>query len=212
MQTAGVANSQAGIRVAQANIAAQAATVQRLQALVDFERVIAPFDGVITARNVDTGDLVSADQNGGTSLFSIDRTDLLRVQVYVPQSAAIGLHNVLDAEVHVPELAGRAFRGKVARSSVSLTQSARTMLVEVDVVNTDGTPRSGLYADVIFHVPRQPPGVVIPDKSMVFNETGLHVLVVQDGRVHAKPINIDRDFGTTADLREGLSGGEELVV
>ncbi len=212
VQTAGVANSQAGIRVAQANIAAQVATVQRLQALVDFERVIAPFDGVITARNVDTGDLVSADQNGGTSLFSIDRTDILRVQVYVPQSAAIGLHNGLDSEVHVPEIAGRVFHGKVARSSVSLTQSARTMLVEVDVVNTDGTLRSGLYADVTFHVPRQQPGVVIPDEAMVFDETGLHVLVVQDGHVHAKPINIYRDFGTTAELREGLSGGEELVV
>ncbi len=130
----------------------------------------------------------------------------------MPQSAAIGLHNGLDAEVHVPELAGRAFGGKIARNSVSLTQSARTMLVEVDVVNTDGTLRSGLYADVIFHVPRQQPGVVIPDEPMVFDETGLHVLVVQDGRVHAKPINIDRDFGTTAELREGLSGGEELVV
>ena len=213
VQTAGVANAQAGIRVAQANIAAQAATVQRLQELVGFERIIAPFDGVITARNVDTGDLVSADQNGGTSLFSIDRTDILRVQVYVPQSAAVGLQDGLNADVHVPELAGRTFHGKVARSSVSLTQSARTLLAEVDVANTDGTLRSGLYADVTFHVPRQHPGVVIPDEAMVFDETGLHVLVVgPDGHVHAKSINIYRDFGTTAELREGLSGGEELVV
>ncbi len=212
VQTASVASAQAGISVAQANIAAQAATVKRLQALVGFERVTAPFDGVITARSVDTGDLVSADQNGGTALFGIDRTDVLRVQVYVPQSAAIGLHDGLDADMHVPEMPGRAFHGQVARSSVSLTQNARTMLTEVDVVNTDGALRSGLYADVTFHVPREHPGVVIPDEAMVFDETGLHVLVVRDGQVHAKPINIYRDFGTTAELREGLSGGEELVV
>ena len=114
--------------------------------------------------------------------------------------------------MHEPEIAGRAFHGKVARSSVSLTQNARTMLVEVDVTNSDGALRSGLYANVTFHVPRQQPGVVIPDEAMVFDESGLHVLIVQDGHVHAKSINIYRDFGTTAELREGLSGGEELVV
>jgi RND family efflux transporter MFP subunit len=213
VQSHGVLSAEAGVRVAQANIAAQVATVNRLRALVGFERVVAPFDGIITARNVDTGDLVSADQNGGSSLFSIDRTDILRVAVYVPQSEAIGMRDGLPADISVAELPDRVFHGRVARSSVSLSPSARTMLVEVDVANPDGALRAGLYADVTFHVPRDHPGVVIPDEAMVFDAAGLHVLIVQpDGTVKARPIRIYRDFGTSAELQTGLSGGETLVV
>jgi RND family efflux transporter MFP subunit len=213
VQSNGVLSAEAGVRVAQANIAAQVATVNRLQALVGFERVVAPFDGIITARNVDTGDLVSADQNGGTPLFSIDRTDVLRVAVYVPQSAAIGMRDGLPADISVAEMPEQIFHGRVARSSVSLTASARTMLVEVDVANPDGALRAGLYAEVTFHVPRDHPGVVIPDEAMVFDAAGLHVLIVQpDGTVKARPIKIYRDFGISAELQSGLSGGETLVV
>ncbi len=213
VQTESVAQAEAGIRSSQANIAAQVAAIQRLSALVGFERVVAPFDGVVTVRNVDTGDLVTADQSGGTSLFSLDRTDIIRVQAYVPQSDAIGIKAGLAADVTVAEIPGRVFHGKVARSSVSLMQNARTLLAEVDVPNTDGALRAGLYATVTFHVPRNAPGVIIPDAAMVFDQTGLHVLVVQqDGTVKAAPVEIYRDFGTSAELRAGLSGGEVLVV
>ena len=189
------------------------ANIQRLTALVGFERVIAPFDGVVTQRNVDTGDLVTADQSGGTPLFSLDRTDIIRVQVYVPQSDAIGIKNGLDADVNVTEIPGRVFHGHVARSSVSLTQSARTLLAEVDVENKDGALRAGLYANITFHVPRSQPGIIIPDEAVVFDQTGLHVLVVQpDNTLKAAPIEIYRDFGTSVELRAGLSGGETLVV
>ncbi len=213
VQTQSVSQAEAGIRISQANIAAQYATVQRLQALVGFESVAAPFNGVVTARNVDTGDLVTADQSGGTPLFSLDRTDVIRVQVYVPQSDAVGMKDGLEAEVNVPEFPGRVFRGRVARSSVSLSQSARTLLVEVDVPNADGALRAGLFANVTFHVPRDRPGIMIPDEAMVFDQTGLHVLVVQkNDTVKALPITIYRDFGTSAELQDGLSGDEELVV
>ncbi len=213
VQTESVSQAQAGIRSAQANIAAQYANIQRLQALVGFEQIRAPFDGVVTVRNVDTGDLVAADQSGGTPLFSLDRTDIIRVQAYVPQSDAVGIKAGLAADVSVPEIPGRIFHGKIARSSVSLTQNARTLLVEVDVPNQDGTLRAGLFANVTFHVPRDRPGVTIPDEAMVFDQTGLHVLVVQkDNTVKAVPITIYRDFGTSAELRDGLSGDEDLVV
>ena len=213
VQTESVAQAEAGIRSAQANIAAQVAVIRRLAALVDFERITAPFDGVVTVRNVDNGDLVNADQSGGTPLFSLDRTDIIRVQVYVPQSDAIGIRPGLQADVNVSEIAGRTFHGSVARSSVSLTQNARTMLVEVDVPNIDGALRSGLYATVTFHIPRQQPGVIVPDEAMVFDETGLHVLVLQnDATLKAVPIDIYRDFGTSAELRGGLAGDEDVVV
>ena len=213
VQTESVSQAQAGIRSAQANIAAQYANIQRLQALVGFEQIRAPFDGVVTVRNVDTGDLVTADQNGGTPMFSLDRTDVIRVQAYVPQSDAVGIKDGLPADVSVPEIPGRIFHGKIARSSVSLTQNARTLLVEVDVPNQDGALRAGLFANVTFHVPRSHPGVMIPDEAMVFDQTGLHVLTVQkDNTVKAVPITIYRDFGTSAELRDGLSGDENLVV
>ena len=106
-----------------ANLKAQQATVDRLQALTAFEQVKAPFDGVITARNVDTGDLLTQDNASGTPLFSIARDDVLRIAVYVPQSSAIGIHDGLEATVTVPEMPGRVFTGRVARSAVALAGS-----------------------------------------------------------------------------------------
>jgi HlyD family secretion protein len=121
VQTAGIANAQAGVAVALANLRAQQATVDRLQALTAFEQVKAPFDGVITARNVDKGDLLTQDNSStGVPMFSIERDDVLRVAVYVPQSSAIGIRDGVEAKVMVPELPGRVFRGRVARSAVAL--------------------------------------------------------------------------------------------
>jgi HlyD family secretion protein len=111
VQTAGIANATAGVAVAQANLKAQQATVDRLQELTAFEQIKAPFDGVITARNVDTGDLLTQDSLGGNPMFSIARDDVLRIAVYVPQSSAIGIHDGLEAQVTVPELPGRIFKG-----------------------------------------------------------------------------------------------------
>lgn len=213
VQSASVANAQAGVAVALANLKAQQATVDRLQALTAFERVTAPFSGVVTARNVDTGDLLTADSSGGTPMFTIMRDDVLRVAVYVPQSSAIGIHDGLSARVTVPELPGRVFTGKVARSAVALQAASRSMLTEVDVPNPDGTLRPGLFVDVAFAIPRQAPGVVVPDEALVFNAGGLQVATVEaDGTVKFRKASVYRDFGTSAELREGLQGGETLVL
>ncbi len=213
VQTAGVASSQAGVAVAAANLKAQQATVDRLRALASFERITAPFDGVITARNVDTGDLLTSDSSGGTPLFTIARDNVLRIAVYVPQSSAIGIRDGLEAQVTVPEIPGRVFTGRVARSAVALQASSRSMLTEVDVPNSDGVLRPGLYVDVAFSVPRQAPGVVVPDEALVFNAQGMQVATVQpDDTVKFRKVSVYRDFGTTAELREGLQGGETLVL
>lgn len=213
VQTAGIANAQAGIAVAAANLKAQQATVDRLRSLTAFERVTAPFDGVITARNVETGDLLTSDSSSGTPLFSIARDDVLRVAVYVPQSGAIGIRDGLEADVTVPELPGHVFKARVARSAVALQAASRSMLTEVDVANPDGALRPGLFANVAFSIPRQVPAVVVPDEALVFNAEGLRVATVeQDDTIKFRKVSIYRDFGTSAELHDGLRGGETLVL
>jgi HlyD family secretion protein len=209
-----VNNAEAGVKVAEANVRAQQATVQRLLQLTQYESVEAPFNGVVTARNVDNGDLVRADDNsGGTPLFALQRDDVVRVQVNVPQSGAVGLQDGLPAKVHVPELPGRTFEGKVARNSVALDAASRTMLAEVDVPNPDGALRSGLYVNVDFSIPRQAPTVVVPAEALLFNGDGLRVATVDDaGRVHLHNVSVYRDYGTTLELREGLEGDERVAL
>ncbi len=211
--TASVAAAQAGIAVAQANLRAQIATVQRLQELTGFERIVAPFDGVVTTRNVDTGDLVTADAAGGNPLLTVQRDDLLRVAVQVPQSGAVSLRDGLEATVRVPELPARTFGGRVARSSVALNPASRTLLAQVDVDNGEHVLRPGLYAEVSFAIPREAPGVVLPDEALIFNAQGMQVAVVQpDQTIAMRTVSIYRDFGTSVEVRDGLAGGERLVL
>jgi len=213
VQTAGIANAQAGVAVAVANLEAQQATVDRLQALIAFERVQAPFDGVITARNVEAGDLLTQDNASGTPLFNIARDDVLRIAVYVPQSGAIGIHDGVEAQVAVPEMPGRVFTARVARDAVALQAASRSMLTEVDVANPDGAIRPGLFVNVTFSIPRPAPAVVVPDTALVFNADGLRVVTVEpDSTIRFRKVTIYRDFGTMAELRNGLQGGETLVL
>ncbi len=213
VSTSSIASAQAGIGVAVANVRAQQATVDRLVALTGFERVTAPFDGVITQRDVNVGDLVQSDTSSGTALFHIDQEDVLRCEVYVPQSDFAGIRDGLQAEVSVPELPGRVFRAKVSRTSVSLAQNSRSMLVEIDVPNPDGTLTPGLYVDVAFVLRDATSTVVIPDAALIFDAKGLRVATVSsEQQVRMMPITIYRDFGEKAEVREGLKGGESLVV
>ncbi len=212
VSTQSVGSAQAGIGVAVANIRAQQATVDRLVALVGFERVVAPFDGVITQRNVDIGTLVQSDTNSGTTLLHIDQDDVLRCQVYVPQSQFVGIHDGLPAHVTVPELPGQVFRAVVSRFSASLAQNSRSELVEVDIDNRAHKLSSGLFVTVSFDVQRPEPLVVVPDAALIFDAAGLHVAVLDGTRVSMRPIEINRDTGTEAELGHGLNGGEQVIV
>jgi HlyD family secretion protein len=212
-QQANVENAKAGVKVAEANIQAQQATVNRLRTLAEFESVRAPFDGVVTVRNVDVGDLVNADTGGGTPMFTMVRDDVLRVSVHVPQSLAIAMRDGVDAKVQVFELPGRTFAGKVARSAGALLSSSRTLAVEVDVDNAAHVLRAGLFVNVSFAIPREHPNVVVPAEALIFNQRGLRVAVInEDKSVRLQPVTVYRDFGATIELSDGLRGGESIVL
>jgi HlyD family secretion protein len=212
-QQANVEAAVAGVKVAQANIDAQQATVNRLRTLAEFESVRAPFDGVITVRNIDVGDLVNADTGGGTPMFTMVRDDILRVSVSVPQSLAIAMRDGLDAKIQVFELPGRSFAGKVARSSGALLSSSRTLAVEVDVNNASHVLRAGLFVNVTFEIPREHPNVVVPAEALIFNQQGLRVAVLNpDKSIHMQPVTVYRDSGATIELSDGLHGGESIVL
>jgi HlyD family secretion protein len=212
-QQANVEAAKAGVKLAEANIEAQQATVNRLRTLAAFEEVRAPFDGVVSVRNVDVGDLVNADAGAGTSMFNVVRDDVLRVSVNVPQSLAIAIRDGLEAKIQVFELPGRTFIGKVARSSGALLSSSRTLSVEVDVDNSEHILKSGLFVNVTFAVPREHPNVVIPAEALIFNQQGLRVAVINpDKSIHLQPVTVYRDTGSTVELSDGLHGGENIVL
>lgn len=213
VQKSSVDAAEAGVKVAEADFKAQLATVQRLQALTAFERVTAPFEGVITARNVDVGDLVNADAASASPLFTVQNDNVLRISVQVPQSGAIGIHDGMAADITVPELPGRHFTGTVSRSAVALNPASRSLPTEVDVPNPDHMLRPGLYVNVLFHLPRAKPAVVVPSDALVFNADGMQVATVDnDGTVHLHPVSINRDFGQSVELNSGLQGGERIAL
>jgi len=204
--------SNAGVGVAKANIEAQAAEVRRLKQLVEFERIVAPFDGVITARDVDVGSLVVANSQSGTQLFSIARSDVLRVQVYVPQEDYFALHDGEDAVVSVPELPGREFHGKVARNASALQAGTRTLLTEVDVDNRDGSLAAGLYGIVHLDVPRTSPVALVPSEAVIFNKDGLSAAVFDNGVLRLHRLDVLADDGAQVEVQAGLKAGEQLIL
>ena len=205
--------SLAGVKVAEANRQAQLAAVQRLQRLTEYERIVAPFDGVITARNIDTGDLVTADAGTGTPALTIQRDDVIRVQAYVPQSGASGITEGVAVRVRVPELPNRAFDGSVTRSATALDPTSRTLLVQADVPNPDGALHPGSFVDVAFDIPRTHPGIVVPAEAVLFDAEGLRVAVIgDDDTAHMVKVTIARDSGTSIELSTGLAGGERVAL
>jgi RND family efflux transporter MFP subunit len=207
-----LAADDAGVAVARANVLAQQAQVGRLEQLTGFERVIAPFDGVITSRQVDVGSLATANENSGTPLFSIAHTDVLRVQIYVPQDDYFAMRDGDEAEVRVPELPGRVFRGKLARNASALQPDTRTVLAEVDVQNAEGALAPGVYAIVQIHEPRRYPVISVPSKALVFDKNGPQAAVFDNGVIHLRRLDIAADNGATVEVRDGLHAGEQLVL
>jgi RND family efflux transporter MFP subunit len=202
----------AAVRVAEANLQAQRAQVSRLEELTGFERVVAPFDGTITERQVDVGNLVTADTASGTPMFSIARTNVLRVQVYVPQNAVFGVSDGAQAQVSVPEMPGRTFHGTIARNANALQSSTRTRLTEVDVDNADGTLFAGLYCIVRFAVPRTSGAIVIPSEAIVFDRNGISAAVFDNGVARLRHLDIAVDEGAQVEVRAGLNAGDRVIL
>jgi RND family efflux transporter MFP subunit len=213
-RAADVAAANANIAVSQANLQAQKANVQRLTQLQGFERVLAPFDGVITARNVEQGDLVNdGSGNGSTSLFSVAQSNVLRVQVEVPQSSALAIKDGETAVLTVREMPGREYTATVTRSAESVDLAARTMLTEVQVDNRDGSLVPGMYGEVKFDITHSQPSLIIPTTALVIDKNGTHVVAVtSDDHVHFIPVAIGQDMGSQIEISRGLRGGESLVT
>ena len=202
----------AAVRVAAANLLAQQAQVNRLTELTGFERVVAPFDGIITGREIDAGSLVSADQNSGSPLFALARSDVLRVQVYVPQEYVFALKDGQDATVTIPELPDHVFHGTVARNAGALVTQTRTLLAEIDVPNPDKLLSPGLYAIVHLQQPRARPVVVIPTEAVIFNKDGLSAAVVDHGTAAVRHLAVAADNGATLEISDGLKPGDKVIL
>ncbi|MEJ1979056.1 MAG: efflux RND transporter periplasmic adaptor subunit [Acetobacteraceae bacterium] len=188
--------------------AALAEAVQRQSYLT----VTAPFDGAVTTRNVEAGDLVGADDAQAKPLFVVARTDMLRVRVNVPQEAAGAMKPGVPASVLVPEFPGRLFAGHVARTASALTPGTRTLPVEVEVDNADGTLTAGLYATVRFALPRTQPVMLVKAESLIYLADGLHVATVDDGGMVAlRKVMVGRDFGNEVEVVDGLPDGSQVV-
>jgi RND family efflux transporter MFP subunit len=203
---------EAALGVAQANVAAQQAQLNVLYQQKAYQRVVAPFDGVVTQRNVDVGDLVHADTTTGTFMFTIMQSNVIRAQVYVPQDSAFGLGPGVDAVVRVPEIPDRTFPGKVARIADALQPGTRTLLTEVDIPNPDGTLTAGVYCTIELRVPRKTPSLLVPADAIIFNRNGLQVAVIEDGAAHIRKVSVTRDLGTQVEVGDGVKQGDQVIV
>jgi RND family efflux transporter MFP subunit len=203
---------EAAVNVAQANVAAQERLLRVLRQNRAYASVVAPFDGVITQRNVDVGSLVQGNANTGTFMFEIMQKDVIRVWVYVPQDAAFGVAPGVDAIVRVPELPNRQFPGKVTRIADALHSGSRTLLTEIDISNPDGALTSGIYCSVELKIPRKPPSFIIPAEALLFNRNGLQAAVVENGKAEIRSVRVARDLGTRVEVDAGLRAGERVIL
>jgi RND family efflux transporter MFP subunit len=202
----------AAVGVARANIAAQDKLLMTLRQNRDYASVTAPFNGVITQRNVDVGSLVQGNANTGTFMFEIMQRDVIRVFVYVPQDAAFGVTPGVDAIVRVPEIPNREFPGKVTRIADALQSGTRTLLTEIDIPNPDDALPPGVYCTVELKIPRKTPSLIVPAEAIVFDRNGLSVVVVEDGVAHVHTVTVARDFGTTVEVSAGVKDGDQVIL
>jgi RND family efflux transporter MFP subunit len=202
----------AAVAVAAANITAQEAQLRVLSQQKAYQSVVAPFDGVITQRNIDIGSLVQADAASGTILFALMNSDVIRIQLYVPQDDAFGVTPGTQAVVRVPEMPGREFAGTVARIADALQPGSRTLLTEIDVPNPDHALSPGLYCRVELRIPRKTPSMIVPSEAIIFNRDGLSVAVVENGLVHIRSITSVRDFGTSMEVSAGIVTGDNVIL
>jgi RND family efflux transporter MFP subunit len=177
-----------------------------------YQKVVAPFDGVITQRNIDVGSLVTADAAGGTAMFSMNHSDVIRVWVYVPQDSAFGVKPGIEAVIRVPAMPNLTFDGKVTRIADALQPGTRTLLTEVDVPNPDGALQPGVYCTVELKVPRTSPALIVPGSAVIFNQDGMQVAVVEDNIVRLHKIVITTDYGTEVEVSEGVKPGDQVIL
>ena len=197
-----------------ATVASNVANVGRLEQLQSFEKIYAPFDGVITARNVDIGVLVNAGSTttSGRELFHMTAIHTLRVFVAVPEIYSRAARPGSVATLTLDEFPGRSFQGTLVRTANAIDLASRTLNVEVDVDNPRGELLPGAYVFVHLRLPRQIATVTVPANALLFRAEGLQVAVVRDGRAQLVPITIGRDYGTTVEISAGVQPTDQVIV
>jgi RND family efflux transporter MFP subunit len=198
----------------QAIVEADQAAVEQFSALVSFEKIYAPFDGIITTRNTDIGDLINSGSAGGvkTDLFHMAQPGTLRVYVNVPEEYSLGTKVGMAADLSLAEFPGRKFQGRLVRTADAINVTTRTLLVEIDVANPTGTLLTGSYAEVHLAVPAQASTFLIPVNTLIFRSQGLHVGVVKDGKVVLTPVTAGHDFGNQIEIVSGLKADDQVIV
>jgi RND family efflux transporter MFP subunit len=195
-------------------VEADKAAVQQYSALVSFEKVYAPFDGVITARNTDIGDLINSGSGSAvkTDLFHIAQPGKLRVYVNVPEEYSRGIKVGMTADLSLAEFPDRKFQGKLVRTADDINLTTRTLLVEIDVNNPTGTLLTGSYAEVHLAVPTQASTFLIPVNTLLFRTEGLRVGVVKDGKVVLTAVTPGHDFGNQIEIVSGLKSDDQVII
>lgn len=221
----------AAFDAATANTGASEANVRRLMRARQYTRVTAPFAGVVTARNVDIGSLITAagaasasagtlgaaGSAGAGSMFRIAQTDTVRTYLTVPEAYATSIRPGLAATITVQGIRGRTFTGRVARTSQALDATSRTLLTEVDITNTDRALLPGMFARAVLQFPRVAPPMLLPAAAIVIRSKGTQVVEVEAGKdgtgtVHFRSVQIARDYGSTVELQGGLADGATVVL
>jgi RND family efflux transporter MFP subunit len=209
-QDANVQALEKAIVAQRSSLTAARANLTRLQAIQAYRLVRAPFDGVITVRNVDVGALVNA---GNTLLYRIAQTGRLRTYVNVPQASVNSVHVGQAAVLTVAQLPGRSLQGTVTRTAKALDPATRTMLVEVEVPNADGMLFPGTYAEVDLSGSHANPPLVVPASAVIFRTDGAQLAVVDaDGIVHLQKIAVGRDYGNRVEVLQGLAEGATIIA
>jgi RND family efflux transporter MFP subunit len=210
-----VDNAVGSFNANKAIVEADQASVQRYAALVSFEKVYAPFDGTITARNTDIGDLINSGSNTAprTDLFQISQTSVFRVYVNVPEEYSQSIKpGKTSADIALAEFPGRRFPGKLVRTADAINMTTRTLLVEVDVPNPKGPLLTGSFAEVHLNIPAQNPTYLLPVNTLIFRTDTLQVGVVKDGKVTITDVIPGHDFGSDIEIVAGLKADDQVVL
>jgi RND family efflux transporter MFP subunit len=207
-------NAEGTYNANKAIVEADQANVRQLETLQSFEKVYAPFEGIITARNTDIGQLINSGNSGNvkTDLFHISQPGKLRVYVNVPEQYSKAATPGLTADLTLAEFPGRQFQGKLVRTSNSINFATRTLTAEIDVDNPTGELLTGSYTEVHLKVPGQTSSYLVPVSTLIFRSQGLQLAVVKDGSVVLTPVTPGHDFGEQIEIISGLKGDESLIV
>ena len=197
-----------------ATVNSNVANVRRLEQLQGFEKIYAPFDGVVTARNVDIGVLVNAGSTStsGRELFHMTAIHTLRVFVAVPEVYSRAARPGGTASLTLDEYPGRTFNGTLVRTANAIDLASRTLLIEVDVDNPRGELLPGAYVFVHLKLPKQIAAVTVPVNTLLFRAEGLQIAVVKDGRAQLVPVTIGRDYGNSVEISAGLRPTDQVIV